>query len=128
MWLTIVLAVPALDDRFLGAPLRIGRPELHAPSLPHNVLAGLLAVVVAVLSIRPVANMLSPRQIMNRTFNPLHLVGTYGAFGGITRRRYEVVVEGTLAKNGSTRGNARNVTMASTGQKFGAASSEGETP
>src|SRR5215475_15846772 len=40
----------------------------------------------------------------------------------------EVVVEGTLAKNGSNRGNARNVTMASTGQKFGAASSEGVTP
>jgi len=92
--LTIVLAVPALNDRVLRAPLRIGTPESHAPSLPHNVLAGLLAVIVAVLSVRPIGNMLSPRQIMNRTFNPLHLVGTYGAFGGITRRRYEVVVEG----------------------------------
>ena len=40
----------------------------------------------------------------------------------------EIVVEGTLAKNGSNRGNARNVTMASTGQKFGAASSEGTNP
>jgi len=55
----------------------------------------LLAVIIAVLSIRPIANMFSPRQIMNRTFNPLHLAGTYGAFGGITRTRYEVVVEGT---------------------------------
>src|SRR5215471_20102978 len=40
----------------------------------------------------------------------------------------EIKIEGTLAKNGSTRGNARNVTMASTGQKFGAASSEGTNP
>jgi len=32
---------------------------------------------------------------MNTTYNPLHLVGTYGAFGGITRERYEIVVEGT---------------------------------
>jgi len=40
----------------------------------------------------------------------------------------EVVVDGTLAKNGSHRGNARNVTIASTGKKMGAASSEGETP
>ena len=40
----------------------------------------------------------------------------------------EIIIEGTLAKNGSNRGNARNVTMASTGKKFGAASSEGETP
>jgi hypothetical protein len=32
---------------------------------------------------------------MNQSFNPYHLVGTYGAFGGITRVRYEVIVEGT---------------------------------
>ena len=40
----------------------------------------------------------------------------------------EIIIEGTLAKNGSNRGNARNVTLAATGKKFGAASSEGETP
>jgi uncharacterized protein DUF6152 len=40
----------------------------------------------------------------------------------------EVEVVGTRAKNGSTRGNARTVTMVSTGQKLGAASSEGVTP
>ena len=39
--------------------------------------------------------MLSPRQIMNTSFNPIHLVGAYGAFGSVTRARYEVVVEGT---------------------------------
>jgi len=36
----------------------------------------------------------------------------------------EVVVEGTLAKDGSNQANARSVTMASTGKKLGAASSE----
>jgi hypothetical protein len=40
--------------------------------------------------------MVSRRQIMNRSFDPLHLVNTYGAFGSISRTRYEVVVEGTL--------------------------------
>jgi hypothetical protein len=40
----------------------------------------------------------------------------------------EVKVDGTMAKNGSNRGNARSVTMVSTGKKLGAASSEGETP
>jgi len=40
----------------------------------------------------------------------------------------EIKVDGTLAKNGSNRGNARSVTMVSTGKKLGAASSEGETP
>jgi hypothetical protein len=29
------------------------------------------------------------------SFNPLHLVNTYGAFGSITRTRLEVVIEGT---------------------------------
>jgi len=32
---------------------------------------------------------------MNTSYNPYHIGGTYGAFGGITRQRYEVVVEGT---------------------------------
>ena len=38
----------------------------------------------------------------------------------------EVVVEGTLAKDGSKQANARSVTM--NGKKLGAASSEGKTP
>jgi hypothetical protein len=32
---------------------------------------------------------------MNFSFDPFHLVNTYGAFGSVTRDRYEVVVEGT---------------------------------
>jgi len=36
----------------------------------------------------------------------------------------EVIVEGTLAKDGSKQANVRSVTMASTGKKLGAASSE----
>jgi hypothetical protein len=36
----------------------------------------------------------------------------------------EVLVEGTLAKDGSKQANARSVTMASTGKKLGAGSSE----
>ena len=40
----------------------------------------------------------------------------------------EIEVNGSLAKNGSKRVNARNVVMVATGQKLGAASSEGVTP
>jgi hypothetical protein len=40
----------------------------------------------------------------------------------------EVLVNGTQARNGSNRGNARTVTMVATGQKLGAASSEGVNP
>lgn len=32
---------------------------------------------------------------MNSSFDPLRLVNTYGAFGSITRVRYEVVIEGS---------------------------------
>ncbi len=54
-----------------------------------------VAALVVVLSWWPVRNMASSRQRMNASFNPLHLVNSYGAFGSITRTRYEVVVEGT---------------------------------
>jgi len=39
----------------------------------------------------------------------------------------KVTVEGSLAKDGSPTGNARSVTMASTGQRLFAASSQGTT-
>jgi len=40
----------------------------------------------------------------------------------------EVIVEGTMAKDGSNQANARSVVMASTGKKLGAASSEQTNP
>jgi hypothetical protein len=40
----------------------------------------------------------------------------------------EVIVDGSLAKDGSHQANARSVTLASTGQKLGVASSEGKIP
>jgi hypothetical protein len=54
-----------------------------------------LAIVVALLSLNPVGNMLSPGQVMNTSFDPFELVNTYGAFGSIGRERYEIVLEGT---------------------------------
>jgi hypothetical protein len=48
-----------------------------------------------VLSYWPARNLLARRQLMNASFNPLHLVNAYGAFGTITRQRYEIVIEGT---------------------------------
>jgi Family of unknown function (DUF6152) len=40
----------------------------------------------------------------------------------------EVIVDGTMAKDGSKQANARSVIMASTGKKLGAASSEATNP
>ena len=35
---------------------------------------------------------------MNASFEPLHLVNTYGAFGAVTRERLDVVIKGTDAE------------------------------
>jgi hypothetical protein len=93
-WLTIVLCIPTLDHRWLSW-LPITPPILQATPFPQRI--GIYAVValVAVMSVKPILNMLSPGQLMNFSFNPLHLVNTYGAFGSITRTRNEIVIEGT---------------------------------
>ena len=93
--LTIVIAVPMLDSRVLQPLFPVHPPALVADGrVAHYVMAA-LAVMVAVLSIPPVVNMIRPGQLMNASFNPLQLVNTYGAFGSVTRTRYEVIVEGT---------------------------------
>jgi hypothetical protein len=93
--LTIVIAVTALGDGIVGAVLPVSAPD-PVPDVAawHQVLVVVAAVVVLVLSRRPALNLLSSRQRMNSTFDPLHLVNAYGAFGSITRVRHEVVVEG----------------------------------
>jgi lipase maturation factor len=93
-WLTLVLAIPTLDDRWLSW-LPIAPPVVQPEHAAHRIAVYALAAVVAALSIGPVLNMLSPGQLMNSSFEPLHLVNTYGAFGSITRTRYEIVIEGT---------------------------------
>jgi len=92
---TIVLAIPTLDGRLLRHIAPIATPPLHAPGPVQQMIVLTVAAVVVAMSIKPVLNMVSAGQIMNFSYNPLHLVGTYGAFGGITRARYEIVVEGT---------------------------------
>ncbi len=95
-WLTIALALSAVDATRLDGVLPLPAPPTHGPApgwFEGLVIA--LAAVVAVLSYGPVRNMVSRRQVMNRSFNRLHLVNSYGAFGSINRIRQEVVVEGT---------------------------------
>jgi len=68
---------------------------LQMPPLAQRLGVYAVVVLVAILSIRPIMNMLSPSQLMNFSFNPVHLIYTYGAFGSITRERNEIVIEGT---------------------------------
>jgi hypothetical protein len=102
-WLTIVPALACFDDAALArllpgaARARLLRAAAAggAPSALHRGAALVLAAVVAVLSINVVANLLSPHQAMNRSYDRLHLVNTYGAFGAVGRERDEIVLEGT---------------------------------
>ena len=99
-YITIVLCIPCFDDRFLArfvhiAP-RVGAAEM---SLPHAVAIAAVTAVVLALSWRPARNLFSRRQLMNASFEPLHLVNTYGAFGAVTRERLEVVIKGTDAES-----------------------------
>lgn len=101
-WLTIVPALACFDDtafvllapRSLRAAL-LEKFEALAPSRVQTATATVLAVIVGLLSVGPVANLASCDQAMNRSFDPLDLVNTYGAFGSVDRARYEVILEGS---------------------------------
>ena len=99
--LTIVIAIPLLDSRLLAIIFPVHIPAIAPPWRGTQYAMIALAVVVAILSIPPVINLIRPGQLMNYSFNPLMLVNTYGAFGSVTRTRYEVVVEGTSAESAS---------------------------
>ena len=95
--LAIVLAFSAIHDGWLDW-LPVTAPEVQAQPLWFAVVAAAVTALVIALSLEPVRNLLSRGQLMNASFNRYHLVNTYGAFGSITRERYEVVIEGTDAE------------------------------
>ena len=90
-WLTVVLGFSGLGDSTLGWSTN----SAPRPFAFEAVLWALLAVTLW-LSIEPTKNFFSKNQKMNASYNPLKLVNSYGAFGSMTRERYEVVLEGTL--------------------------------
>jgi lipase maturation factor len=92
-WLTIVLAASVVSDRAMS--LGLAAPRFAATPGWFEGLVLALTVLVAALSYQPARNLVSRIQLMNASFDPLHLVNTYGAFGSITRQRYEIVIEGT---------------------------------
>ncbi|WP_068189965.1 lipase maturation factor family protein, partial [Mycobacterium sp. UM_CSW] len=95
-WVTILLAFSAIDDSSLALLFPVpAHPAWTAPPLWFAAVVMAFSAAVLFLSYWPLRNMLSPRQRMNMSFNPFHLVNTYGAFGSIGRVRREVVIEGT---------------------------------
>lgn len=101
-WLTIVPLLASFDDRLLARVMprrlvaRAAEVETHARA--QGIAAAILTCLVAVLSVEPTLNLLSPRQRMNAAYEPLMLVNSYGAFGSVGRERPELIIEGTRAQ------------------------------
>jgi hypothetical protein len=99
-WLTVVLAFVALPDGWLAQLLPISIPAGLAPRpLVWDVVLIGLAPWTVFLSVAPAKNLCSRHQLMNYCWNRWHLVNAYGAFGTVTKKRYEIVVEGTRAED-----------------------------
>jgi hypothetical protein len=108
-WLTIVPALACFDDRFWRALLppilvdwAVEAQRGRRTSQPMVIAAWILTAVVALLSIEPVLNLISPNQMMNTSFDRLDLVNTYGAFGSIGRERDDIIFEGSNSDDPAT--------------------------
>lgn len=101
-YLTLALCIPCFDDKALRFLIpkklkeRISQiQEGSRLATSHRLAIYALAGLVAFLSIHPILNLISPQQAMNRSYDPFHIVNTYGAFGSVTKVRREVILEGT---------------------------------
>jgi hypothetical protein len=118
-WLTIVPALACFDDRFwrwfLPPILVEWAAEAHPkmkPSRGMTIAAWAVTAVVAVLSIQPVMNLISANQMMNTSFDRLHLVNTYGAFGSIGKERFDLIFEGSNSADPATATDWKEYTLA----------------
>jgi hypothetical protein len=105
-WLTLVPILACFDDDFLlrlvprrpraWLDARLAQPRTH--SRWSKWILGAICVLVAYKSVPVVENLVAPtngRQAMNRSYDRLALVNTYGAFGSVGDSRDELVIEGT---------------------------------
>ena len=111
-WLTILPSIWFFDDQSLAFLFkdqsRIERNESSKQSKDHSnyfytklrlVINLTIGALLAYLSYPIVLNLMSSSQIMNTSFEPFRLVNTYGAFGSVTKKRTEVVFEGTYSQD-----------------------------
>lgn len=97
-WITIVLAFSRISDPVAHWAVPFIPLDWGSGVMPVWWLVPVLAVtlLLVVLSYWPIRNLFSRHQLMNASFNRWQLVNAYGAFGSVTKRRFEVIVEGTL--------------------------------
>ncbi|XP_043567799.1 lipase maturation factor 1 isoform X2 [Chiloscyllium plagiosum] len=117
-WLTIVPSIACFDDSNLafffssrqgGVKDQVSKiqakeaaghkPPTHYGVVIRQVLNASFGVLIAYLSLPVIINLLSSKQMMNTSFNPLRIVNTYGAFGSITKERTEVIIQGTMSQD-----------------------------
>lgn len=102
-WLTLVPVLALFDDDLLvrcspgrlRAWLGARSAGSRAPRRGHRIFVACIAALVAVKSVPVVANLASHHQAMNRSYDRLALVNTYGAFGSVGMVRHELAIEGT---------------------------------
>ncbi|WP_029144744.1 lipase maturation factor family protein [Microbacterium luticocti] len=90
-WATIVIA-------FSGYGIPTGRGSGTLP-VWWIVVTSAVTVLFVVLSWWPLRNLFARRQLMNASFNTWQLANAYGAFGTVTKKRIEYVIEGTEDEN-----------------------------
>lgn len=98
-WLTAIICLSPLDGSLIAHLFGLHEPPLVPQPPLLQALTWGLVLLVGAKSLEPARNLFSRRQIMNTSFDPFHLVNTYGAFGSITKERYEIVLEGTDAEH-----------------------------
>ena len=104
-WAAIVLGAAMVSDGVwatVGGWLSTGEGGVGvspAPPAAYVVVVSVVVLLLAALSVRPALNLASKHQRMNASFEPFRLVNAYGAFGSVTRRRDEVILEGSMAEH-----------------------------
>ncbi|OWF49534.1 Lipase maturation factor 1 [Mizuhopecten yessoensis] len=112
-WLTIVPSLACFDDtsvawmfsdrrdsvkwkvKNIQQLTKEGRYTLKPGNYIRKLFNLSVGALIAYLSIPVVQNLVSPRQAMNTSFEPLRIVNTYGAFGSVTKERTEIILQGT---------------------------------
>jgi hypothetical protein len=100
--LALVALIAVFDDKFFKKilPKFLVKKAMIAEknailSKDQYSISCIVAIFVIMLSVPVVVNLLSSNQAMNTSFNQLHIVNTYGAFGSIGHVRNELIIEGT---------------------------------
>ncbi len=102
---------PAASSKASAAKIAVAESDSTTPTstlqwaqwyLRQLCVWAVVAVVTYLSFSGPIQNLLSREQVMNSSFDRLHLVNTYGAFGSITKVRHEIILSGSAHPHAPT--------------------------